>query len=101
MKSNLEILKEKLLNVSDTYAEFVESTIILCNKHKSKHNKVVEKMIEYIDNHKTSSASEISEYLMYCIGVPYCDDNGVWYRWDKVITETEAYYISQEEYCDD
>ena len=98
MNGNIEILREKLLNVSDTYTEFVESTIIICKKHKKR--KVVEQMIEYIDNHRLANASEISEFLMYCIGVPYCDDNGVWHRWDKIITEKEAYEISQLEYCE-
>lgn len=99
--NNLDLLAEKLNKVSDTYENFVSCIVFDCEYYKGKNPNVAEQILEYIEKHPDANSSDILDFEMTAIGIPYCDDNGVWYRWDKVISESEAKRISQEEYCDD
>ncbi len=97
----VETLKEKLNNVIDTYPEFVKGVIHNCEYYKDKNPKIAQQVLEYIQNNPNADTSDIIEYTSDCKGLPYGDDNGKWYRWDKEITEEEARRITQAEYCDD
>lgn len=97
----IEKLREKLNNVSDTYPEFVRGILEDCEYYKDKNPHIAEEVLQYIDENPKADTSDITDFELYCIGIPWGDENGKWYRWDKEITEEEAKRITQEEYCDD
>ena len=96
----IEILKEKLSNVSDTYPNFVRGIIEDCEYYKDKNPHIAEEVLQYIDENPNADTSDILDFEMNCIGLPWGDENGKWYRWGKEITEDEARQIAQTEYCD-
>ena len=69
--------------------------------YKSKNPDVAVQLSRYIDKNPDMNASEILEYEGILIGMPYCDDDGIWRRWDTIITETQAQEIAQNEYCEE
>ena len=97
----IETLREKLNKVSDTYPEFVRGILEDCEYYKDKNPHVAEEVLQYIDENPKADTSDILDYEMYRIGIPWGDEDGKWYRWDKEITEDEARRITQAEYCDD
>jgi hypothetical protein len=101
MKDTMVVLREKLENVSDSYFEFVDGILFDCEHDKDKNPNIAQQLLEYMNCNPDLSSSDILDYEMTLIGMPYCDDDGVWRRWDKIITEEEAYRIAQTEYCDD
>lgn len=101
MKNNLEKLKEKLRNVNDTYPEFVRGIIEYCEKYSEKNPQITEQVLKYVEENPNADSSAIIDYTDDCRGLPWGDDNGVWHRWDTIITEEEADRIVQTEYCDD
>ncbi len=94
-------LESRLRKVNDSYPEFVLAMLLDCRLYSDKCPDLEQKLIEYIDNHPEADIEEVSDYEEDCIGIPWCDDEDVWHRWDKIISEEEAQRIAQEEYCDD
>lgn len=97
----IEKLRQKLNNVSDAYPEFVKGVIHNCEHHKDKNPNIAQQVLEYIQNNPKADTSDIIEYTSDCKGLPWEDDDGVWHRWDAIITKKEAKRIVQTEYCDD
>ena len=98
MKNSTELLREKLKIISDSYPEFVRDILEDCEDYK--HLNITEQLIECIDSHPEADSSEILEFEMDAIGIPYGDDDGKWYRWGKEITEEEAQRIVDKEYSE-
>lgn len=101
---SIEYLKNLLVNVLDSYYYFVLGVITDCKRSKKKYpekcSNVTEQIIAYIEEHPKAKSSEIIEYTSNCCGLPWGDDEGVWYRWNEIITEEQAKQIVQREYCD-
>lgn len=101
---SIEYLKNLLMNVLDSYYYFVLGVITDCKRSKKKYpekcSNVTEQIIAYIEEHTKAKSSEIIEYTSNCYGLPWGDDEGVWHRWNEIITEEQAKQIVQREYCD-
>lgn len=97
----MEELEGKLNNVSDSYPEFVRDILEDCEIHKEKDENLKENVFYYMVEHPNADTSDILDFEMNCIGIPWGDDDGKWYRWGFQITEEEAKRITQEEYCAD
>lgn len=89
-------LRDLLEQVSDTYDNFVMGIMDDCIGNEDH----AQALINFIEEHSQANSSDISEFHLDYIGVPWCDDNEVWHRWNKIITEEEAQRIAQEKYCD-
>lgn len=100
----LNQLREMLISVSDSYDYFVLGVIADCKRSKKKYpekcSNITEQIIAYIEEHPKAKSSEIIEYTSNCCGLPWGDDEGVWHRWNEIITEEQAKQIVQSEYCD-
>lgn len=99
MMNIIETLREKLNNVSDAYPNFVRCILEDCEDYKDKNPKIAEQVLQYIDENPNAQTSDILDFEMDCIGIPWEDDNGIWHRWNEIITEEEAKRIAQTEYC--
>ena len=93
-----QLLKQRLEAISDSYYDFVRGILEDCKDYK--HLNIEKQLIDYIDAHPEADTSEILEFEMDAIGIPYGDDDGKWYRWGKEITEEEAQRIVDEEYSE-
>lgn len=100
MNDNVTKLRSLLENVSDTYPDFVNGVIGDCEHHKDKNPRALEQVLEYVEKHPDANSSEIIDAELTIVGLPYGDENGKWYRWDKEITEEEAQRIADKEYND-
>jgi hypothetical protein len=102
MKKEIDVLKNMLENVNDSYFEFVDGIIFDCNHYEDKNPNIAKQLIEYMNCHPELSSSDILDYEGILIGLPYRnDDDGLWRRWNTVITEEQARQIAQNEYCED
>lgn len=101
MKTAIDILREKLEKISNSYFEFVDGIIFDCEHYKSKNPDIAVQLSRYIDEHPDINLSEILEYEGILIGMPYCGDDGIWRRWDTIITEAQAQEIAQNEYYEE
>lgn len=86
---SIEKLENLLNSINDSYFEFVDSVISDC---KAQDEKFTKSIIKFIENNPTANSSEVLEYELYELGLPYCEE-GIWYQKDKIITEDEARQI--------
>jgi len=93
----LEKLKSNLKSVSDYYDDFYLGIIDRCESNAE----LTEHILNFMEDNPDANTSEILIDMMYFIGLPYCDDNGVWHSKGKIITEEEAVRISEADFCDD
>ncbi len=91
-------LKKMLEKVEKSYPEFVDSIINDCARHGEE---LKEKIISFINENPSANSSDVLEYELYLIGLPYCDDNGIWHQKDRIITEQEAIEIVESQFHDD
>lgn len=93
----LNKLKSALKSVSDYYDDFYSGIIDRCENNPE----LTEHILNFMKDNPNANTSEILIDMMYFIGLPYCDDDGVWHSKDRIITEEEAIRISETEFCDD
>ena len=96
--SKIGELKNMLENVSDSYFDFVDSIICDC---KAQNVEFTASIIDFINENPNAKSSEIIEYELYMLGLPYCNDKGEWYQKDKKITEEQARVIVETDFNDD
>ena len=101
MERNLKKLELMLENVKDSYNTFVDSIVTGCEYYSDKNDYICEQLIDYIESNPEADSSMILDKYSEIIGIPYCGDNGKWYRWGVEISEDEARRIANEEYADE
>ena len=96
--NSIELLKSKLKAVSDSYPDFVNCIVEDCNRYSDKNPLLCEQVLTFLNDNPNATSSEICDFELDLIGVPYCDDNGKWFRWGIEITEEEAQRVANDEY---
>lgn len=95
----LEVIESELKNIKNAYPNFIEFTLSDIEDYKEINPHIAEQLLAFLTRHNNLSAGKVCEYMCYLIGLPY-EENGIWYRWDTVITEEEAERIVREEYSE-
>ena len=91
--NELEVMLNK---VDKSYYEFVDSIVFDC---RAQGEEFTRSIVEFIESNPTADSSDVLEYELYMLGLPYCVD-GVWYQKDRIITKEEAYKISEAQFHD-
>ena len=58
-------------------------------------------MLDFLKGKPNANSSEVLEFEVILIGIPFQGNKDRWYHWNKEITDVETQGIADEEYADE
>ena len=80
---NQELKKQLELSVKDGYNSFYNSVLRDCERYAG----LTDFLTDYLSKNPKTESSNVLDAVDYYIGVPYSDENGIWYRRDKKVQQ--------------